>query len=677
MGNYKYYDRDLSWLSFNYRVLQQAQNPKVPLLERLRFAAIYSSNLDEFFRVRVANIRSLKRINKQNINKKLDFDPDQLLNSIHKKVSSQLNEYGKTLKDITTSLTKKDINIVHNPKSFSSEAKTQISKYFKSRILGYLQPYVFSKSVDDAFLNNQQLYLAVSLKKGNKVRYGYVNIPSNKLPRFFKVREDGKSQFIFLDDIVRDHMDIIFPDYKVLECQSIKLNKDADLQIDDEYSGDLVEKIEKQIKKRNLGVPSRFLYDSSTSDELLNVLITNLHLDKDDLVAGGRYHNLNDFWQIPNGDVKKLEYDKLTPVRNRIIDNHRTLFHAMAEKDILLHFPYQSYDYVLQFFNEAAIDPEVRDIYVTFYRMAKGSVIGDALISASRNGKKVVVFMELKARFDEENNLIWAAKMKEAGIKIVYSIPGLKVHAKVALVRKKTDDDNSKYYGFFGTGNLNENTAKIYCDYGLLTTDQEMCEELHSVFRFLHKRKKPGSLKKLIVSQFNAIESFSSQIDKTIKAAISGEKSKIIIKVNNLEERTMINKLYEAGEAGVDVTIIARSICCLIPDTNGIKVLRLVDRFLEHARIFYFEYKNKEELFLGSSDWMNRNLHSRVEVSFPVKSKSLKNELKQILAFQISDNTNLVRLDKNLKNNPVKTGKKEINAQSSTYQMIKLQNKDQ
>lgn len=665
MENPPFFDRDLSWISFNYRVLMEANNPSVPLLERLRFIAIYSSNLDEFFRVRVSNIRSIEKIDKKKIRKSTEVSTG-LLSQIRAVIGDQLNEYGQSLQKILKELAEQNI-IVQSPiVNLSETNQEQLGKYFRTKVLAYLRPFIFGMSEGTPFLNNQLLYLALKLKKEEQTQFAYVNIPSDVLPRFYHVQEGEKHHFVYLDDIIRANIGRVLPDFEIEECVAIKLNKDAELYIDDEYSGDLVEKIEKQIKKRDLGAPSRFLYDAAASDELIIMLSKAFGLEENDLVAGGRYHNLNDFFQVYNPTSANLEYEKLPEVPNRNIDTAQSVMNAMEAKDQLLHFPYQDYSYVLQFFNEAASDTEVTDIYVTFYRMASNSIIGEALISAANNGKKVTVFMELKARFDEANNLKWSERMKDAGIKIIYSLPGLKVHAKVALVKKK-----GRNYGFFGTGNLNEKTAKIYCDYGLFSCDPVMTHELQQVFKFLHKRKEPEGFKELVVSQFNAIDKFTSLIDREIGHAKAGKKARLIIKVNNLQEKKMIEKLYEAADAGVDVTVLARSICCLVPGTAGIKVFRLVDRYLEHARAFYFYNDGVPDLYMGSADWMNRNLHSRIEVCFPLKDAALKQQIIDILELQISDNTNVVTLDAELNNVYRTTNAEKINAQSQTRDLVK------
>lgn len=639
----------------------EAMDASVPLLERLRFIAIYSSNLDEFFRVRVSDIRNLVRIDKKKINKKIQFNPPELLKEIHAEVGNQLEEYGETFRQIISELKAKDQHICLHSDEIPKELQSELLHFFKTKVAGYLRP-ISIKEEKELFLDNQAIYLATKFGNGEVV---LINIPSDKIGRFFKSKVGDKTYFIFLDDVIRLHLDVLFPNTKIQECHCIKLNKDADLHIDDEYEGDLVKKIEKQIQKRNLGTPSRFLFDNAMSKEVLELLANKLELSPEDVITGGRYHNMNDLFQVSVSD-SSLEYPKLPPIGVNELDESRSIFKKIEEKDLLLHFPYQSYDYILQFFNEAAIDPEVEEINVTFYRMAKQSMIAEALISAANNGKKVAVFMEVKARFDEENNLVWAKKMKEAGIKIVYSLPGLKVHAKVALVKKK-----NRMYGFFGTGNLNEKTSEIYCDHGLLTCDEPMTEELSHVFQHLVTKYTPPPFTNLIVSQFGAPERFKEMIDREIANARAGKEARIIIKINNLQEESLIRKVEEAAKEGVDVKLIVRSICCLVPSKN-LKVKRIVDRYLEHGRIFYFYNDGANEMYLGSADWMNRNLHRRIEVCFPIKQDHMKQELLTILKLQWQDDQKGVWLSSKMKN---KRPEKENNvrAQMATYDFLKNQ----
>ncbi len=657
----KLFDRDLSWLSFNYRVLMEAMDERVPLLERLRFIAIYSSNLDEFFRVRVANIRNIKQIDKKKINKKIDFDAKALLDNIHQEVKKQLNQYGEALKGIIHQLRERNHVICMDTSEIPEELKPDLLHYFKTKVSAFIRPIKITKE-DPLFLDNQAIYLTVELKNSDVY---VLNIPTAHLSRFSSLSIRDKTYYIFLDDIIRIHLDILFPQAKVISSHAIKLNKDSDLQIDDEFEGNLVKKIEKQIQKRNLGTPSRFLFDSQMSTTLIDVLAVKLELHAEDMITGGRYHNLNDLFQI---DIKEpgLVYEKSEVVPVSELLESRSIFKSIEEQDRLLHFPYQSYDHVLQFFNEAAIDPDVVEINVTFYRMAKNSIIAEALISAAKNGKKVSVFMEVKARFDEKNNLEWARKMRAAGIKIIYSLPGLKVHAKVALVKKK-----DRMYGFFGTGNLNEKTSEIYCDHGLLSKNPALTKELSEVFQHLLTRYTPPPFNHLIVSQFGAIEAFIAKIDREIQLAEEGKEARIIVKVNNLQETTLIKKLYEADKKGVDVKLIVRSICCLVPNKT-LKVKRIVDRYLEHGRVFYFHNDGQQEIYLGSADWMNRNLHRRIEVCFPILEDRMKQEILSILKYQWKDDIKGVWLSKKIENQRPKV-EKEIRAQMDTFKYLRDQ----
>ena len=675
------FDRDLSWLIFNHRVLQEAKDPNVPLYERIKFLSIYSSNLDEFFRVRVASWQSLNKLGKKKVKKNLPVDPKTILHEIHEKVNRQLDEFGQVFRNELLPELRSNKIFVHLNETIPEEFSAETEYYFRSRVLAYIQPYFLNRENNrEPFLNNRGIYLALQLQSPseNTPCFAYVNIPSDHLPRFFKVNSvvDGH-HYVLLDDILKANLHIVFPGYDILACHSIKLNKSADLNIEDEYSGDLVEKISKQLAKRNVGPPSRFLYDQEMNENLLKQLVDTFGLSKDELVPGGRYHNLNDFMKLPNPLYPKLKYPGQLPVKKTVLDQGQSIFETIREKDVILHFPYQSYDYVLRFFNEAATDPEVEEIKVTLYRIAANSVIANALISAVNNGKKVTVFVELKARFDEENNIRWAKKMQNAGINIIYSIPGLKVHAKVALVKMKSKKGELKAYAFFGTGNFNESTASIYADHGLLTSHQTMVSELDQVFNYLHKKKKITGFEHLLVAKFNLQERFLEMIDREIDYARKGEVAEIIIKLNNLEDEVMINKLYEASQAGVRIKLIVRGICCLIPNemhhSENIEIYRLVDMYLEHARIFVFRHGGENNMYLSSADWMKRNLYRRIEVGFPIYDPAIKKELMQLINLQLKDNTKLRKLDKNHKHLPIKraSGTRKVRSQVQFYNWLK------
>jgi polyphosphate kinase len=451
------------------------------------------------------------------------------------------------------------------------------------------------------------------------------------------------------------------------------MNRDADIGIDDEYSGDLVEKIRTQIEKRKVGVPTRFLYDGAMPADMIEFVKQLYQLQEEDLIKGGRYHNLNDFMKFPNPVSPDLEEKPMPALENSDLENQPSILDNIAKQDQILHFPYQSYDYVLRFFNEAAIDPDVSEIKVTLYRVARNSMIGNALISAAKNGKKVTAFVEVKARFDEANNLKWADKMEAAGVRLIYSLPGLKVHAKVALVvRVSTGGEQS--FAYLGTGNFHEDTARLYCDHGLLTSHNQLTKELSMVFELLETQHKSEPFQHLLVAQHNMQDRFLEMIDREIDHSTQGLPASIVIKLNNIEDQVMIDKLYEASQKGVNIILLVRSICCLVPDAGysaNIKVIRLVDRFLEHARVFYFYNRGKEDLYLASADWMNRNLYRRIEVGFPILDRKIKKELLRILKFQMEDNVKAYRLDSKQHHQPTNRRKVRVRAQMDTYQWLK------
>lgn len=660
-----YKNRDLSWLSFNYRVLQESKDPRVPLYERIKFLAIYSSNLDEFFRVRVAGIRSLINISKS-AQKELEFDPSNLLKKISKEINKQQKEYGEIFREIIIPELKKNNVCLIDENKTTDKQKEFISKYFNERIIPQIQPILLVKNKIVPFLRNRRLYLAVILKPKSKVngkanpkttrnRYAIVEIPSNHLPRFIDLPSEDENKFIiFLDDIIRFHLKSIFLGYDIIGAYSIKLTRDAELYIDDEFSGNLLEKIERSLLKRNIGAPSRFLYDEKMPKIFLRLLKETFYIENDDLVPGAKYHNFSDFFTFPSPAGNNLFNEPLPPLRHPQLDKYRYLFDAIKKHDFLVHFPYQTYDYVLQFLDQAADDPYVTSIYVTQYRVAKGSEVVSALVKAARRGKKVMVFVELKARFDEESNIHWAEEMKSQGINVLYSFPGLKVHSKLALV-KRTVDKSDKYYCYMATGNFNEKTAQLYSDTGLFTSDSRLTKEVKMVFNHLRDTKIKPKFKHLLVAQFNMRKYFVKLIDNEIEYAKKGKKAQITLKMNSLEDKKMISKLYEASNAGVKINLIIRGICCLVPGVLGlsknIKVISIVDRYLEHSRIFIFHNDGHPKIYAGSADWMRRNLSRRIEVVFPIYDRNLKKEIMDIIHLQLNDNVKARIIDRYDKNN--------------------------
>ncbi len=665
----KYFDRDISWLSFNERVLKEAAKDKIPLGDRLKFLSIYSSNLDEFYRVRIPALMALKKIKKEE-------EQAALLKKIGAIIDEQQQLFGQLLLSVFPPLKKDhDIELLYN-QPLPSSIKKGLSYYFFTQVMAFLQP-VFLSERKDFFPENNRIYFSVSLNLRGKQEIVILNIPSNYLTRFFSLRERGFQYIIFLDDIILDHLPDLFPDAEILHAHSFKITRDAALDLKDEYEGDLAEKIEQQLLKRNSGYATRFLYDGNMPEDELKKLIKKLKLKKANKMPGGRYHNLKDLSELPIPATSGLFYTEWTAIRPFVATS---IFALMNQKDFMLHPPYQDYGTVLRFFNEAAIDHAVTEIYITVYRIANDSHIASALISAARNGKKVTVFVELKARFDEANNIRWAKKMKAAGVKIIYSIPGLKVHAKIALVKRRKKE-RVGYYGLLGTGNFNEATAKIYADHILFTTRKDLVRELELLFIFLGKRKKMRTnfdqirFHHLLVSQFNLHKHFLHLIEDEIKEAQAGRPAAITLKINNLESESFIDKLYEASRAGVEIRLFVRSICRLIPGMKNqseyIQVKRIVDRYLEHDRIFIFHHQGEELVFSGSSDWMNRSIKRRIEVCFPVFDKKIKEQLKTIISIDLKDNTQAVILNEQLQNIPVSKEGISIQAQHEIYKYLK------
>ncbi|MFC2084441.1 polyphosphate kinase 1 [Bacteroidota bacterium] len=686
MKNKIFFNRELSWLSFNYRVLQEVKDVSVPLYERLKFMAIYSSNLDEFFRVRVASLRSLLRLNKEKTKEKLKFNPSKLLNQIHDVVNSQQEELGEIYRSqILTDLKENNIYLV-NEKELNDSQKDFVLQYFKENVAQYIKPELFLKNKINSFLQNRKLYLVLNLseklhKNNSDVsihNHALVEIPTDYIPRFISLPEsNGKHYIMFLDDIIRFSLPEIFSayNYNIVSSYSVKLTRDAELYIDDEFSGNLLFKIKKGLTKRNIGVPSRFLFDKEMPKNLLKLLKESLDLEKEDLVPGGKYHNFNDFFSFPNPTQKSLSNEQLNNLSHKALDNSDNIFNSISISDYGLHFPYQKYDYVINFLKESANDPKVTSIKITQYRVTNNSEIVKALIEAANKGKEVTAFVEVKARFDEELNIKWAEEMAKAGIKVFYSFPGLKVHAKIAIITRK-EEKSVKKYCYLGTGNFNEKTAKIYSDFGLLTSDERLTNEVEQVFNFLMEEKLDYKFKHLLVAQFNMRKKFNKLIENEIRNAQSGKKAYILLKMNSLEDKKMINKLYNASQAGVKIDIIIRGVCCLIPGLKGISdninIISIVDRYLEHARLYLFYNNGKEILLAASADWMRRNLSRRIEVGFPVYDENIKTDIKKILELQLNDNIKARIIDNNDSNNYKRCESEEIiQAQLNTHEYLK------
>ena len=642
MKDEHYIHRDINWREFNDRVLAEARDPDVPLLDRIRFLAIFSSNLDEFFRVKVAALTKLRHLKKSKASKWLGYKPQEILDIIYSKVSKQQEYFGEVWREELIPMLEDQKLHVYQSDMVKEEHLPEIRNFFRVHVQGFLNIGLNKKIT----LKNGAIYLVTSLVKKDtkKSVLGFVNIPTTQLPRFRELSSiEGVNYYISLDDIIRINMADIFSDYDVKgSSYSIKLNRDEDYEIEDEFSGNLVNKIKEKIDKRMEGDPVRFLFDVSMPKPMIAQLQKTCGIDDVELFEGGRYHNLHDYFQLVDLLNRHLPGQHLPQLTHNRLEAAHSVLSAMESEDFMLHYPYHRYDYVLRFFNEAAVDPAVTEIKVTLYRISKKSHIAQALISAAQNGKKVTVFVEVKARYDELNNMQWAREMEKAGIAIIYSIPGLKVHAKIALVIKKDLAGKKMRYAYLATGNFNEKTAAVYADHGLFTTQKEITRELELLFTFFKTRTKSIDFKQLLVAGFNMKQKLIAFIDNEIAWAKKGKPAAMTIKINGLDEQEMIEKLYEASAAGVKVRLIVRAGCSLVPQMKGvsenISAMRLVDMYLEHARVYLFYNNGDERMYLSSADWMNRNLNRRIEVGFPVLNDHLREEVKHMVELQLKDN---------------------------------------
>lgn len=688
MTKYKYFNRDLSWLSFNYRVLEEAKDHSLPLYERIKFLAIYSNNLEEFYQVRVSYYRQLIKNAELFPLKIEEVKPEEIINKINETVSRYQIEFHQIFdSEIVPELAKNNIILINKNTPLTSEQQEQIEEIFTSEILSLLQPVLLLKKRIRPFLKTGQVYLVMEMViKESKLttntlprkRYGLIKLPTDhNISRFVEINStDGKFYIMFLEDVIMKYAYKIFPGYIVKKWHTIKLTRDADLDYDEYEEDDLIDAIQKISKSRTLGKPNRFLYDRQMTQGFLKYLVQSFGLKSNIVVKGGSYHNFRDFFSFPNPLSPLLENEKLPPLRIHALESTGAIKDAINEKDYLITVPYQSYDYFLRFLEQAAQDDSVREIKATQYRVADRSAVVNALMNAAENGKKVSVFVELKARFDEEANLRYASEMIKAGIHIFYSIPGLKVHAKVAMViRDKRRFPGSKDQAFISTGNFNEKTARLYIDHGLFTSNKEMISDLKTMLNYLENQDPKIRFKQLLVPGFNLISKFGQLINGEIEKAKQGKKGYILLKMNGLQDPIMVDMLYRASEAGVKIDLIVRGICILKTDkkySKNIRVIRIIDRFLEHARVFVFHNDGNEIVYLGSADWMKRNLYRRVECVFPIHDTSIKQEIIDVLNIQLSDNVKACEIGTDMENNRIPTIGKPIQSQIETYKYFKL-----
>ncbi|MFV5699776.1 polyphosphate kinase 1 [Flavobacterium sp. ZT3R17] len=663
---------EISWLSFNSCILDEANDKTNPLYERIKFLAIHSSNLDEFFRVKINKL--LVRNSEKNT---------VLLNQILSEVNLQQNKFGMIWKDTIVPELAENKIVYYENQEIVKDHLNEIEYYFKSIILSYIQVvYISENNPKSYFLNNRGLYLLVKLKDASGIsNYAYLNVPSDKLERYKQLQSQGETKYIIsIDTIIKKCLSFIFPLEQVISCNAIKLNRDENYKIADETSGDLIAKIAAKIEERKSGSSTRFLYDFNMEYETVLVCKKVFRLHDNEMIEGGSHHNLFDLLKFPNPLKPNLQGQNYPALKHLPFENNSSIFEIIDDQNQLIHFPYQSYHYVLQFFNQAAIHKKVTEIKITLYRISSQSLIANALISAAKNGKKVTVFVEIKARFDEDNNLFWSKEMKKAGIKIIYSMPNLKVHAKVALVTMKSEEGKNKFYSYLSTGNFNESTASIYSDFGFFTSEKKYTTDLKKVFAFLKTQEKTASIKKLLVAGFNMKEKLIELIDNEITNKKAGKEASIFLKVNGVDEKEIINKLIEASQAGVEVTLLVRGICTLLPGikkvSENIKIYRIVDMFLEHARIYKFLNDGKEKIYLSSADILSRNLNRRIEVAFPIKDENHIAGINTIIRLQLEDNTKKRTINTKGFNDPININTNSPKrSQTEIYNWIAQNNK--
>ncbi|MDR1053562.1 MAG: polyphosphate kinase 1 [Planctomycetaceae bacterium] len=678
-------NRELSWLNFNERVLLEADDSTVPLLERLTFLGIFSNNLDEFYRVRVAMLKRIVNFREAMKGFNLDYDPVKILKEIHKRTVAQRHKADEIYNNICLELAKDNILIIDETK-LSEEQGIFVRQYFKDTVRQFLFPIMLDRFRNFSNLHDNSTYMVIDLThKANPTmeNLALIEVPTNRLPRFVVLPQGSDKRYyvMYIDDVIRFCLDEIFSvlGFVKYKAYAIKFTRDAELDIDSDVSKSFLEAVSDSLKQRSRGDTVRFIYDAKLPCNLLSSLLKKFGIKKrDSLEKGGRYNNTRDLMNFPqNLGTKKMRYEPLQQIEIPEFSTSKSILDVIREKDVLLHYPYQPFQYIIDLLREASIDPAVRAIKMTIYRAAKNSAIVNALINAARNGKEVIVFVEFQARFDEAANIGWAARMQDEGIRVLPSIPGMKVHCKMILIRRKENGVNV-YYTAIGTGNPNEITTRIYCDEHLLTADKTITADVNKVFHLLDDRKyQMPKFKQIVVSPFGTRKFFLDKINKEMKNAKRGKPAWMVLKMNNLVDKKIIRRLYEASSAGVKIDLIVRGICTLVPGvpqhSENIRAIRIVDRFLEHSRVFVFCNNNEPAYYIGSADWMERNLDYRFEVITPVRDADLQEDLRELLQKQLADNIKARIISANRPNEKIHIpkGKPKINSQVEFYQYLK------
>lgn len=678
--------RDISWLSFNARVLQEATDKTVPLKERIRFLGIHSNNMDEFFRIRVATLKRMIELGGKKATMHLEEKPQIILDQIQAIVLQQQTQFHNTWEGILQELRKKNIFLV-TEKRLTAQQKIYIKNYFEAEVRSIINPLMIESIPQLPYLREKSIYLGVVMRKSNepdKKNYAVIEVPSNLMGRFVQIpSRPGLHTIILLEDLIRFNLPFIFSyfGYDLFDAHIFKVTKDAEFDIDNDVFTTFVQKIEKGVKGRRLARTIRFSYDREMDTDLLSFLLKKLNISgKDNIIAGGRIHNFRHFMDFPDVFPKNTKQNK--PFIHPELKSAKRVTDVIEKKNILLHFPYHSFDPLIDLLREAAIDPHVFSIKMTAYRLAPQSKVINALINAARNGKQVIVMLELRARFDEEANLQWKKILEEEGVRVLLGVPNMKVHAKICVIKKKKGNKTFQY-GFVSTGNLNEKTAKVYADHCLLTSNRNVMADISKIFKYLENPSAGinnlKSCKTLLVCPVNTRTAFLKLIQNEIQQAKTGKPAYILVKLNSLSDSKLIYKLYEAAEKGVDVDLIVRGIFCIRSEQKKLKhrlhAISIVDEYLEHARVLLFHNKGKEKIFISSADWMVRNLDHRIETTLALTRDVNKKELKDMLAIQLADNVKARILDNTLSNHYVSAkGKKRVRSQIATYNYLLQKN---
>ncbi|WP_318471510.1 polyphosphate kinase 1 [Photobacterium leiognathi] len=674
-----YIEKELSWLSFNERVLQEAADKSVPLIERVRFLGIFSSNTDEFYKVRFADVKRQILINEEQGG---GDQAKQLLSKIQSRVLKLNQDFDTLYNEILLEMARRHIFLV-NELQLENSQKAWLKHYFQQTILPHVTPILLTDDVDILqVLKDEYSYLAVAINRGDETHYALIEIPTDQLPRFVQLpKTKGKRHktLILLDNIIRLCIDDLFNgffEYDALAVYAMKMTRDAEYDLSQEVEHSLLEQMSEGLNQRLTAMPVRFVYQRDMPGEMINVLCDKLKVSSyDSVIPGGRYHNFKDFIGFPNVGRSYLENKELTPIESYHFKSARNAFDAIKAQDILLYYPYHTFNHMTELVRQASYDPKVRSIKINIYRVAKNSRIIDSMIDAANNGKNVTVVVELQARFDEEANIEWARRLTEAGVNVIFGVPGLKIHSKLCLITRKEGNELVRY-AHLGTGNFNEKTARIYTDFSLLTCDKSITDEVKQVFGYIANPYRPVNFEQLIVSPRNSRSRLYELIDREIAHAKQNLPSGITLKVNNLVDRGLINMLYQASNNGVKIKLIIRGMCSLVPGIKGISdnitAISIIDRFLEHPRVAVFENNGDPEVYISSADWMSRNIDNRIEVGCPIKSPTLKQRIIDILNIQLCDTVKARVIDEGMHNHYVPRGnRRKIRSQTAIYDYLK------